>query len=200
MAEEAQTEEIAAETQPEPTLDDLLAEYESSEEAPVEPVKAEQPVSEPVSASIDMENRLKRIEQEQDRERELRIERELDNAVKTLKESSETLSGLSDDIVRGTLENYGRTDVRLRRAWIDRTNNPEGFGKVLKALAEDIDNRNAGRPNAELTAAREAARASVMNQGKPSEPEEPDVSRMTGQQILDLTDGLARDAARQARR
>lgn len=187
---EAQTAEPEAK---EPSLDELLNEWQDGDEKP-EGQGDKKPAGEAPDKKTErqepnerLDRALSYIEQQQQREIRESTTRDVTAAVNTLREH-EALSKVPDRLLRGALYDLAESDKRFLGAWQARDRDPKRFERLIRAAAEDLAAEFTQAPDEQLTEDREAARASVRSQSGPARPAEPDLKSMSDDEIIDLTD------------
>jgi len=174
--EEPPKEAVTAEPV-EPSLDELLNEYEQGTEA-----KPEQKDAEPDKKAPDPQ-----MSEVLDFVREAQAERtqsDIAKAVQTAKDGNEALSVLGDTVVRRYLEFEAAEDPRVQKAWVSRNSNPDGWNRVLKGLGDKLAKEIQAQPDQQLTNDREAARTSVRGSSTQAPPEE----KLDNAQLNSLSD------------
>jgi len=186
MPDEPQVEETTT-----PSLDELIAEFETNEPAPQpETPPPAEPGPQPTVDPEKINSVVNYVEQQQQRETRESERAAIDEAVKTAKEV-EGLSDLPDIFVEGALSRKIASDPRLQAAWQNQHNDPAGFNRLIAGVAKDLAGELTTQPDAQLSADREAANASVRTQSGASEPETPDVRGMPHGDVIALSERLA---------
>lgn len=169
--------------EPEDNLDALLAEFDQEKQ------QAEQPAPPPEQKDDEpsgLEDRIKYLE-------DLQFKGEVTGMVDTVKKSDDRLSDLSDRLVQSWLDGEVRHDKDLMHAFVNRTQNPAAFDKVLAKLGEGLANELAGRPDPQLTADQTAARTAVRGVStalpESTTPTNEELSKMSDAQIEKLARG-----------
>jgi len=159
------TEDVGAQDE----LDTLLAQYDEAHEEPQKPTTTEQPQSH-------SDPRVEALLARQERT-------DIDNAVTKLKDESGTQ--LPDSMIEGYLRSKAIKDGRIDKAFNDRFNNPQGWEKVLKGLANDFKKEMESLPDSTLTANRDAVEAAVRSASSTKTAPEPapDFSKMSKSQL-----------------
>ena len=165
MNDTAATETQTAEAKPaetpvektETTLDDLLNEFKDT---PQESPKAEPPKVEALKPEEIDDLRKFRDEQRMDR-----VRKEVTQTVESIREAHKDVLGwMTNDWIEGRLDAEARKDPRIGKAFLERDRNPEAWAKVRQKLGERLAEEIKSRPNPQLTADRDAARAAVSGQ------------------------------------
>ncbi len=181
-----------------PSLDDLLNEYESG--APAAPADAA-PVQQPADAQqTELHNEMRQavawINQQRQESDAKRIQDDLKSAADVVKGhiGDDTLS---DKLVLNYINGAAGNDPRLLNAWAQRHADPQGWGRVLKGVSEELRTELASRPDPDLTADRNAARNAVSTQAarRPDSGEQPSTRDMTAEEVIALSDKMGRDNA-----
>lgn len=180
MSQENTTEPVATEETAEApqteseelNLDSLLQEYEPKDSAPAEE-PAEKPQPAP-STDPKIEAFMNDYMARQARE-------SVDQATDMLIESAGI--EVDRDLALGFLQVEAGRDPRLVQAYQNMNTNPEGFKRVMRALAPKFKEKFK-QPDAKKTADSQAARAAVKGQDtqvtdKPDAPSRSDLSRMS---------------------
>lgn len=155
-------------------LDTLLAQYQEGHEEPKKdlPPKSEQ--SDPVYQWAEQQMR------ERDKEA---TNQAITEAVKTVK----TESGISlpDKMVRGYLELMAVEDPRISQAFAQRSQNPDQWGRVLKAAAKKLTIEMGETPDSKLTSDRNTVESAVRSAStaKSTQSESVDFSSMDRNQL-----------------
>lgn len=158
----------------EQSLDDLLNEFDSGE--------PEQKEEKPEKRDPEIERLIQRETQ-----------RDIAEAVKSVKESHDVLKGRSDKLVHRYLEGEAAEDKRIQKAWIDREANPKAWSKVLKGLGEKMAKEFEDVPDPQLTADRESARDAVRGSSTDTPPE----TKITNEDLDGLSDAEFRAKMRE---
>ncbi len=189
--EQAATDPNPAPTEPvqepsEPSIDDLLAEFDSAQEEPV-PQPASEPTPEPAPVDPD---------------RLTALEARLDAADRRDTDTSnlETISSLG---VEG-LDNFDSQDVydwmriqagrnpAIENAYTKRHDNPSGWKKVMERMGKDFVGKFV-QPDPQLTADRDAVTQAVRGQthvpSAPVKPTQQDMDKMTMRELLATASG-----------
>lgn len=149
----------AAEGQDAPdSLDAALAEFEASSET-----EPEQSTSAPAAvdpnALDDIRRDIATIKEDSARRQ---TSGDITEAVKSLQGDMEDLN-LPDTTVNRLLHGYASTDARFLKAFQARHDNPTAWKRVLGNVSKEIRGEFESRPDANLTADREAVGAAVRN-------------------------------------
>tara|TARA_R100001530_G_scaffold65796_2_gene47122 strand:- start:1708 stop:2304 length:597 start_codon:yes stop_codon:yes gene_type:complete len=149
----------AAEGQDAPdSLDAALAEFEASSEP-----EPEQTTSAPADvdpkALDDIRRDIATLKEDTARRR---TDGDVAEAVKSLQRGLENLH-LPDATVNRMLHGYASTDGRFLKAFQARQSNPTAWKRVLDNVSTEIRGEFESRPDANLTADREAVNAAVRN-------------------------------------
>lgn len=174
-----------------PLLDALLREYEPKPSAPVPQAKTETPPPQgapPAADPTKLNRALAFFESEENRRAQESLKGDLDKAVKSVKDASPALANVPDRFVRGALKDMADDDPRLRLAWMRRGEDPDGWNKVLQAVAHKIG-EEAGSPQTDsIQRGRVAVEAAV--RGRQSQapapkgmPSNAELSRMNDAQF-----------------
>lgn len=177
---EAQPAQVEAEApdarNDEGDLSKWLSEYKNAPDAP----DASQQPSEQSTPASPMEARLTELENQL-------ATKELDAEVRPVIETIRgdiTPDQLSDSEIRDLLEGRAARDPALRRAWTDRRNNPETWGKIVNALGREMATKFAKVHDVNATEDREAVTAAVRGaSSKAPEGAEPDYSGLNDQEF-----------------
>jgi len=162
----------------EPSLDELLKEYEQGTEA-----KPEQKEAEPDKKAPDHPQMSEVLDFVREAQAE-RTQSDISKAVQTAKDGNEALSVLGDTVVRRYLEFEAAEDPRVKNAWMARKSNPEGWNRVLKGLGDKLAKEIQAQPDPQLTNDREAAHASVRGSSTQAPPEE----KVTNEHLNEMSD------------
>lgn len=182
MAETPQQEPVATEENAEVTqtesealdLDSVLSEYESKEES----APAESPAETPQQPAPTIDPKYEAFMNEVIQER---AQRSVEQATDMLLESAGI--DVDRDLALGFLQVRAARDPRLVQAYQNMNTNPDGFKKVMKALAPEFKEKFK-QPDAKKTADSQAARAAVKGQDtqvteKPDAPSRADLANMS---------------------
>lgn len=147
----------------------LLAEYTKDTSVETKP--------EPASKDDDTAELLQWARQQRQIEAKNQFNQELNTAVKAVKELSEV--DLSDRVVKGYLNAIADEDERVKKAWENRSENPEGWKAALKKVAAEIK-KETQKVDAGVTEDREAMTAAVRGvRTETKEDAAPDVQKMS---------------------
>jgi len=100
----------------------------------------------------------------------------LKEAVTTVKTAADALKGLPDKLIRGALYDQADSDPRFMQAYMGRHKNPESWGKVLNAFAQNLAKEVPSADNTRLASDQAALRAAVNGQTTAAPPPEKSVS------------------------
>lgn len=160
------------------TLDAALAEFEASSEP-----EPEQPTTVTTEADPNALETLRQdIKDLKTENMQTQTRGDIVEAVKTLQSDLDDLK-LPDATVTRLLHGYASTDQRFLKAFQSRHNNPNGWNRVLGVVGKEIREEFGSRPDAELTADREAVGAAVRH-ASTSSPE----SAVDGKKLNAMTD------------
>lgn len=172
---EDQTDASGTQDAQEDDLDSILAEWDEEPKSDPEP---------DVSAK-GLKESLKRIQEQQAQADKERTQRDIADAVKTIRTEMGD-HALSEKAVRRMLNGAAGEDARLQTAWMNRIQNPDGYSRVLKALAKEFASEVAEMPDKGVTEDRESVAAAVRGASTkvPDEPEIPsNVATMSDQEF-----------------
>ena len=184
MSEDTQSTDQGTVVASEPTLDDVIAEYNVQPAAVTQPVMASEPVTPtaPVApiAAVDpldsgqfnsyvaqvnsgqsvLNNQLQDVKSQltelrQERE-QLQVEADITNAVGKINEGH----NLSPEIVRVHLELTAQNKPGFKALWENRHQNPKAFDAALSAVSREVGNLYANKQDPELTANQKAIQQS----------------------------------------
>jgi len=151
--------------QHEPTLRDLVKEFDDAPKAPEQPKPAAgvAPQSAGAGQLDPKEDDELRAYVRQKREEEQRAETDkgVKDAISTLKDTEEAFAGLSDKVIEGLMYAEASRNPDFARAFAIRGQSPSAWKTALKELAQSTAAELTSQPDQKLTANREAARASV---------------------------------------
>ena len=153
----------AANNQAEPTLDDLLAEFDS--QAASEP--ASEPAVEPKLSAADLQSALREVQQFQNERQQERVSKDISQAVEAVRGE---LDPEADELVRGWLDVQAQNDARFRAAWQSRHTDPAKWNRVLKGMADQFAAKYGKRFGKADQDDREAMAAAVRVAGRHSQP------------------------------
>lgn len=136
-------------------LDSLLSEYSSEPEQPA-PI-----ATEPVETADKLDEVHSYIQGVQRQDAERVTNERIENSVKMFNESLEV--PLSDEMAKTLLHGMAATDPRILKAFTNASNNPEGWNKVVKGMAQNYAKSMAQTPNADATADQDAVVAAVQS-------------------------------------
>lgn len=153
----------AANNQAEPTLDDLLAEFDSQAESEPTP---EPKVDQKVSAA-DLQAALREVQQFQSERQQERVSKDISQAVEAVRGE---LDPEADELVRGWLDVQAQNDARFRAAWQSRHTDPNKWNRVLKGMADQFATKYGKRFGKADQDDREAMAAAVRTASRHSQP------------------------------
>lgn len=153
----------AANNQAEPTLDDLLAEFDS--QAASEP--ASEPAVEPKLSAADLQSALREVQQFQSERQQERVSKDISQAVEAVRGE---LDPEADELVRGWLDVQAQNDARFRTAWQSRHTDPAKWNRVLKGMSDQFAAKYGKRFGRADQDDREAMAAAVRVAGRHSQP------------------------------
>lgn len=169
-------------------LDKLLAEFD--EGTKTEP-KAE-PDARPEQKPDDLDKLRRFAEDYEARE----LQREILDTVHQIKEKHEALGLLSDGFLEARLQYEASRDPRLAKAWVDRHQNPDAWGKVLDGLGSKLSGEISSRPDPQLTQDRETVRNAVRGvstaPAAADAPKNDDLSKMNDAEFEEYKKKLAK--------
>lgn len=190
----------------EPSLQDLLAQYNESKKAPADtkqPQKAEervapQPTNSATPSGDDDEIR-EWVRQQREKEQAQATEKAVTDAIGMIRESDESLADVSEKVLAWAIYGEAANNPALLEAFALRETNPAIWQRAMKELGSSVANELASKPDPAATAGREAARASVRGttQTRP-DPDEAqtklakDVSEMSRAEFEAFKRGLPR--------
>lgn len=203
MTEDTQPTETGGEAVTE-TLDDVISEY-NIQEPPRQAEPSQQPVQAPMSQPVikvdpldensfnqyatsvqqnqsaltsqirEMEQKLTQLEQ---RDAELQVETEINNAVKTVGEGLE----LDPKLVRVHLEYTAQEKPGFKRVWENRHNDPKTYTRALKAVQKEMAELYNVKQDPNLTETQTAIRQSQRSLASKTQPktQNPIEERLSG--------------------
>lgn len=154
----------ASQNQAEPTLDDLLAEFDSQAEPEPEPKV------DPKLSAADLQAALREVQQFQSERQQERVSKDIGQAVEVVRGE---LDPEADELVRGWLDVQAQSDARFRAAWQSRHADPVKWNRVLKGMADQFATKYGKRFGRSDQDDREAMAAAVRTAGRHSQPTTP---------------------------
>lgn len=168
----------ASQNQAEPTLDDLLAEFDSQAEPEPEPK------GDPKLSAADLQAALREVQQFQSERQQERVSKDISQAVEAVRGE---LDPEADELVRGWLDVQAQSDARFRAAWQSRHSDPVKWNRVLKGMADQFATKYGKRFGRSAEDDREAMAAAVRTAGRHSQPtmpsEGPNLAGMSDQEF-----------------
>ena len=141
----------AVEQTHEPSLDDLLSEYEQ-QTAPREEAPRQQAPQVPPDYEY-IQQMARDYEAQQTKSA-------IQETVTGIKNLGENLKDVDNEIIEGMLQSRAARDPRIATAWAMRHQKPSEWNKVAKSLAKELDSKF-HFPDRQATEDREALRAAV---------------------------------------
>ena len=174
MTEEAVDQKPTEEVN-EPSLDDLLNEYDSEAEqqaAPEDFGKAEKQEAPRLPPDYD---HVRQFAQQYAADQ---TRKAINETVEGLKAAAENLKDIDNEVIEGMLQARAARDPRIAQAWALRYQRPGEWKKINKTLAKEFDQKFR-RPDKQITEDRDALRAAVRSGPVESKPEIPDLNKMS---------------------
>ena len=163
-------------TEQEPSLDELLNEFNE----PAQPT-APAPEAKPETAQPEgLDDVVKWVNEQRQDAVQKQTQADIDAAVKAVGDALDT--PLPDRMIRNFIVGEVEFDQRMLNAWAQRGQNRTAWDGVVKGLARELQSTLSEAPDTDLTAARDAARAAVRGQQKPTETT-PDINAMSTQEF-----------------
>lgn len=168
-------------TQAEPSLDDLLREFDADT----------QPAPEPKASETELKEMRDFMRSMQERE----LERDVSATVQNIRKSQEdSFVGIPDDWIEGRLEMEARRNPEFRTAFMQRNQKPGAWAQIQKAMGDKISKEITARADQQDVADREAVAASVRNRSEtpPAVPgvDNADLSKLSDAEFDAYTKGL----------
>ena len=181
-APEGDAQEATENNAQEPSLDQLLTEYDQQSEQPKK-------VDEPKEEDNDSKVLADYVRQQMEEKSEAAVKQDIESSVKMAKEAGSV--ELPDEIVDAYLRHKIQSDPRLMQAWQGRGNNRASFDSVVKALGRELSNSLGDKVDTGVTSSVNALASSVRASSKAKTKEgEPDFLNMKRSEFEEYKDKL----------
>ena len=182
MTDETNTQPNAevAET-PTDDLDAILAEFDQQTEQPE------------VATKVDDSPRMKIVEDYIQAQHARDTREAIQQSVSQLKGFDKSFDGIGNTAIEGFLQLKAQRDTRIADAFHKRDENPDGWNRVLKGIAQEFS-QEFKAPDAQITEDRNAMRAAVETQPETSEPDAPtvrDLNKMSDAEFMRYKESIA---------